>query len=575
MSIRVAAYCRVSTEKDNQNDSLENQVDFFQKKITEHEDWELAEIYSDKGVSGTTVHKRKGFLRMIDDAKDGKFDLIIMKDISRFARNILDSIKYTRELRKMGIGVFFLLDGINTLESDGEMRFSIMATFAQEESRKISERVKFGQKNRMERGSVFGCKLLGYDKPEKGVLSINKEEAEIVRMIFQKYLYEKKGTLTIARELYEANIKTKNNLGRWSNSMILKVLRNEKYVGDLLQKKTITPDYISHEKVRNLEDKEKYIMMSEKSELRASNSLLNGVGASKITSKNDKEPYIYIRDHHEPIIDRVTWDAVQAELKRRSPSEEQKIKYSNRYWCSGKLICGDCGSRLISRSKKLKNGEIYKSWRCIRAANHGTKKLDLLGNEVGCNLGSINHIVLGNIVNYVLSSISNNKDEIISELIQEIRALKKPQKYISPEPFLKKIDEIMTKKHILIDKLVEGVLTNSDYDFANKKYDLEIDSLRREIKMIEEEDLVNRKQVDTFQIYIERINSIVYQMNAEDMDEVYKEMVQKVILHDHHIVELYLTCMPNPIKLQYSSSGKNGDYEMEYKLINVSDDMPF
>ena len=160
---RVAAYCRVSTEKEEQAQSFESQCDFFRCYIKQRKDWEFYKVFADEGISGTSTKKREQFNQMIAEARQGKFDLLITKEISRFARNTLDSIYYTRELRKVGVGVLFLNDGINTLEGDAELRLSIMASIAQEESRKTSERVKWGQKRRMEEGIVFGRSMLGYD----------------------------------------------------------------------------------------------------------------------------------------------------------------------------------------------------------------------------------------------------------------------------------------------------------------------------------------------------------------------------------------------------------------------------
>ena len=342
MKIRVVAYCRVSTDRSDQQNSFESQKKYFEDYIKSNPLWEFVQIYADEGISGTSIEKREAFKRMISDADDGKFDLIITKEISRFARNTKDSLEYTRKLKKLGIGVFFTIDNINTFDKDGELRLTIMSALAQDESRRTSERVKWGQKRRMEQGVVFGRELLGYSL-NSGVLSINEDEVDIVKLIFHKYLNEGKGTHVIARELYEANIKPKRDTKAWSNTMILKVLRNEKYVGDVLQKKTITPDFLDHKKINN----------------------------------KGQEEMIYLKDHHEAIIDRETWKATQEQLAERTTSEQQKSKFSNRYWCSGKLICGNCGNKFISRTKKLKNGQVYKAWRCYEAANHGTKKIDL------------------------------------------------------------------------------------------------------------------------------------------------------------------------------------------------------
>ena len=225
---KVVAYCRVSTDKEDQTNSFEGQKNYFKDYIKRMPNWELCEIFADKGISGTSTAKRKDFLRMIELAKHGEFNLIITKEISRFARNTLDSVQYTRELKQYGVGVIFLNDNINTLDPDSELRLTIMASIAQEESRKTSERVKWGQKRRMEAGVVFGRDMLGYDVRD-GQMFINEDGAEIVRLIFEKFVTENKGSHTIARELREAGYKTLTGNSIWANTAIYKILRNEKY----------------------------------------------------------------------------------------------------------------------------------------------------------------------------------------------------------------------------------------------------------------------------------------------------------------------------------------------------------
>lgn len=188
---KVAAYCRVSTDKEDQANSFASQRLYFKRYIENHLDWELYEIFADEGISGTNTKKRKEFKRMIDCAKNGDFDLILTKEISRFARNTLDSIYYTRDLKKHGVGVIFVNDNINTLDPDAELRLAILSSIAQEESRKTSERVKWGQKRRMEQGVVFGRSMLGYDV-RNGKMYLNEDGAKIIRRIFHKFVREKK-----------------------------------------------------------------------------------------------------------------------------------------------------------------------------------------------------------------------------------------------------------------------------------------------------------------------------------------------------------------------------------------------
>ena len=349
--IKVASYCRVSTDKDDQANSFESQQRYFRAYIDRQPEWELYQIYADEGITGTSTKKRAAFNQMIADARMGKFERILTKEVSRFSRNILDTIAYTRELKALGVGVLFLNDGISTLEPDAELRLSIMGSIAQEESRKTSSRVKWGQTRRMEQGVVFGRSLLGYDVKD-GRLTVNPEGAELVRLIFHKYGVEKKGTTVIARELREAGYRTHRGGIRWNGSCIVKLLKNEKYVGDLIQKKTITPDYLTHAKKAN----------------------------------HGEEELVIIRDHHPPIIDRELWDVVQEELKKRNRNGALGAGHSNRYIFSGKIKCGECGASFVSRQRKRKDGSLSRRWSCYSAVNEGGIHVDPQGNRVGCDV---------------------------------------------------------------------------------------------------------------------------------------------------------------------------------------------
>ena len=328
--LRVAVYCRVSTDKDDQANSLESQQKYFKEYIERNPMWELCEIYVDEGISGTSTKKRKAFNKMMVDAELGKFDMIITKEISRFARNTLDSIYYTRKLKSFGVGVRFANDNLYTLDPDAELRLTIMASIAQEESRKTSERVKWGQKRRMEDGVVFGCSMLGYDVKD-GKIYVNPEGAEVVRRIFHKYVNERKGTGTIAKELAAEGMPSFTN-SKWTATVILRTLHNEKYCGDLIQKKTITPDYLTHEAVRN----------------------------------KGQEEFVVIRDHHEPIISRELFERAQEELKFRSTANDRKARLGRKHCFSGKITCAGCGK--YYRRKVKETGPV---WICTTYNTYG------------------------------------------------------------------------------------------------------------------------------------------------------------------------------------------------------------
>ena len=383
---KVAAYCRVSTDHEDQANSFESQQRYFRQYIKRNPDWELYGIFADEGISGTSTKKRKEFNRMIACAKSGEFDLILTKEISRFARNTLDSIYYTRDLKKHGVGVIFLNDNINTLDGDAELRLAILSSIAQEESRKTSERVKWGQKRRMEQGVVFGRSMLGYDVKD-GRMTINEEGAKVVRRIFHKFVNEGKGTHVIARELREEGI-CPMRAKEWSNTVILRVIRNEKYCGDLVQKKTYTPDFLSHEKKYN----------------------------------RGQEEFVIIKDHHEPIISRELFEKANRMLDARSLSQEGVAKHSNRYPFSGKIKCGCCGSGYVARYKTRKDGSKYKAWRCGKASKHGSLHMDAEGNKIGCTGQSIRNEDAVYLLYLVTKSLKYDRAKAADQLISILRS---------------------------------------------------------------------------------------------------------------------------------------------------------
>ena len=221
-----AVYCRVSTEKDDQINSLESQMSYFLNYIENCPDLTLFQIYADKGISGTAVKNRTRFIQMMEDAEKGLFQVIITKEVSRFSRNILDAVSYSRKLRNLGVSIRFMNDGIDTSQPDAELRLSIMASLAQEESRKTSDRVKWGQTRRMEKGVVFGTSMLGYDV-KNGKIAVNTDGAEIVKNIFNKYVFLHMSASEIAKELQNEGIKTYTGKEKWTPSVIIKVLKNE------------------------------------------------------------------------------------------------------------------------------------------------------------------------------------------------------------------------------------------------------------------------------------------------------------------------------------------------------------
>lgn len=273
---RVAVYCRVSTDSGDQRHSFDSQRRYFAEYIRRHPEWQEAGMFADEGLSGTSTAGRVQFLRMMELARAGAFDLIVTKEVSRFARNTVDALQYTRELKRYGVGVRFVSDGLDTMEPDAELRLSILSCIAQEESRRTSERVQWGQQRSMERGVVFGRSMLGYEV-KNGVMTVEPEGAAIVRRIFELYTRDGLGAHSIAGLLREQNVPPRGRILRWSESIVLRILRNEKYCGDLVQKKTYTPDYLTHKKRYN----------------------------------RGQRPKIVLRGHHEPIVPREMFELAQ------------------------------------------------------------------------------------------------------------------------------------------------------------------------------------------------------------------------------------------------------------------------
>lgn len=527
--LRVAAYARVSTEKDDQANSLASQKNYFADYIGRQSDMELSNVYFDEGISGTQTRKRSGFNQMIQDALNGNFNLILTKEVSRFARNTVDTLFYTRELKKAGVGVVFTIDHIDTRQSDGELRLTIMASLAQEESRKTSERVKWGQQRRMEQGVVFGRDLLGY-RVKNGMLSINPEEVPVVKAIFHKYTNEGKGVHVIARELIEEGFRPKR-ISLWSDTVILRILQNEKYVGDLCQKKTFTPDYLTHKKKYNRGEEEK----------------------------------IYIKDHHEAIIDRDLWNRTQAERKRRSLSAAQKSRHSSRYWCSGKICCGECGSRFVSRTKKLKKGT-YKAWRCYRAANHGILKKDADGKEIGCNNNSINEKALLACMKYCVNLVCQNRKQLREEILSSIQAVcGESATEIGGDKIRKKMEAIEEKKRKSFDAMLEGLLTKEDLKKQTEWYDSELSRLQT---LLEENEQYNRHyskkdEIAELEKTLDEILSF-----REDNEMLYREILEKIVVcrdaerGDNRLV-VWFKSLPAGICLRIKSAGMGEEYHTE------------
>lgn len=508
--LQVAAYCRVSTDKEDQANSFEAQQRYFREYIQRQPDWELQGIYADEGFSGTSTNKRVEFNKMLHAAELGQIDLIVTKEVSRFTRNTVDALQITRELRRRGVGVLFLNDSLDTRTNDGELRLTIMSSFAQDESRRTSERSKWGQMRSMEKGVVFGGSLLGYDVIG-GKMTVNPEGAEVVRLIFHKYLQERKGCSTIARELREAGILSSKGNCLWSSATVTKILKNEKYCGDLIQKKTYTPDYLTHEKKYN----------------------------------HGKEPLVELKDHHESIIDRETWQAVQRELSRRNRATGCG-GHGNRYPLSGKIRCGECGKSFSYRTKKRQDGSSYYRWCCFTATNEGLRRTDGAGNVIGCSVGrQIRDDIAMDLLRRSVSAVTLDKKSIISSLTRVVESVLASGED-SGEQELRRLElefeKLQARSDAILDRFLDESISKEDYQRVKARCENEMNRVQEKIAAIKQRQTLNTDTQTLKPDIRTAITGIVSGRTADD--DFYGHLLQQMTVYRDGRVEVALNLLP-------------------------------
>ena len=346
--LRVAAYCRVSTDDEEQLTSYEAQKNYYTDKIMTNKEWTMAGIFADEGITGTSARKRPEFLRMIRQCKQGKIDIVLTKSISRFARNTVDCLNYVRALKELGIAVIFEKENMNTLEIDSEILITMLGAFAQSESESISANVRWGIRQAMKEGkaTIQYKYLYGYRKGDDGKPEIIPDQAEVVRKIYDLFL---SGTpVRGIQEYLNANsVPNINGEPKWARSAIDSILTNEKYCGDVLLQKTYIDDCIN----------------------------------KKVKKNTGQLPMYLVQNHHEGIISRETFDAAQAELARRSagksPSKKNaptgRSRYSSKYALSDRLYCGECGTRYQRCTWRNRDGSKRIVWRCVSRVDYGNK----------------------------------------------------------------------------------------------------------------------------------------------------------------------------------------------------------
>lgn len=486
--LRVAAYARVSTDSDEQEDSFDRQVSYYTNYIQGNKDWEFVKVYSDPGISGTKAESRPGFMEMMEDCRKGKIDRILVKSIARFARNTVDALKYIRELKELGISVYFEAHNLDTGTNGGEVLLTILAATAEEESRTISKNIKWTYQKKFERGEfVFNYSwFLGLTKTENG-WEIVEEEAEIVRRIYREFLcgasYQQ-----IARGLNADGIKSPSGKGKYSASVIKSILTNEKYYGACVMGKTFKPDVLSKKRYKNTGQVDLY----------------------------------YVENALPAIVSKETWDMVQFEMKQRDEnmgvSNKVYGKFSSSYPFSKIIRCGCCGGLYIRNKNMRGKGHNIPAWCCGNHFYHSDscpqkgiseesikRAFVKVINEIAENIIDVKSLVAEAIRNSLVNSPKQKPEEIELEIIKlqeemlelhkrKTKGLVDPKEYaVQGQALAEKID---LKKKLLDDVKSKSILTE-----ITAKRMSEIESILETLKHSDDfDEYVFRQMVDTITI---------------------------------------------------------------------------
>jgi len=498
LPLRVVYYARVSTDKDAQINSLDNQIFYYDDLIKKNINWTFAGGYVDEGISGKSAENRTNFMQMIQDAKNGLFDLIITKEISRFSRSTLDSIKYTQDLLSCGVGVFFQSDNINTLMPDSELRLTIMASIAQEEVRKLSERLRFGYKRAIEQGVVLGQNnILGYNK-QNGRLEINDEQAEIVRKIFAMYNEGRFGIRRIARELENEGILSPFTGKMFSPDTIRNVIQNPKYKGYYCSGKTVSLDYRNNKRIRV-----------------------------------DREDWNIFKDDSIPaIVSEEEWEKANAlYLERGKKSKENAGAYQSRYTFSGKIFCAEhevSYHRHIYKSKSKGEQEV---WNCKLYRQKG--KVD------GCDSPTLYTAEIQQILNGIYKSIYANKGAVINGLMEIYTSIESTDFISQKNQLEKEAEKIRVKKDKLLELSIDSLISKAEFADRNNRLNGEIEKITQELHHIDEQnrkDKQNKQDLSKLRAKLEEEFTNSDNFNAE-LNNIFldKITVHKISSDKRHV----------------------------------------
>lgn len=509
MERTVAIYARVSTEHESQLSALDNQVQYYDNILAQHPEWKLYKRYIDEGITGTSTHKRKNFMRMLEDAKKGCFDLIITREVSRFARNTVDTLQETRKLKKIGVEVYFSEDNIWTFnDDDGELKLTIMATLAQNESKKISQRVKAGQTITFQNGVFYGNgNILGYNynKFTKEV-SVNQEQAEIVKFIFSEFL-KGEGSTSIKYKLEERGYLTSTGLKKWSCSYIVRVLQNPFYCGTIVYRKSYIPDYLEQKAKKNKGEVEKII----------------------------------VEGTHEPLISKEDFNKVQEIIsgRRKKINEKKEVGKGipKNVW-GKKLIC-NCGSKLNKmKYHKQPDGSISYCYQCYNQRRIGSTQTRIkkgLDISESCNTSIIQEWKLIIMSNIIFDTIWNDKERIIeiaNQLIDETIKDDNLESEINEEFSYnkEKISTYQKKLDKLVDMYLNDMIDKENYLIKKEEFEQYIKNYELKNEEINSQsvvpkDLLKTKLQNLKQNIIESLNYNSNYVSEEVVDMFVKNVI--------------------------------------------------
>ena len=502
---RVAAYCRVSTDSEEQLNSYEAQKSYYTQKIEESSDWEMAEIYADEGISGTSMKKRTEFKKMITACKRGHIDLIITKSLSRFARNTVDCLETVRLLKANGIGVYFEKENINTLTESSEFLITLFSGFAQAESESLSKNIAWGKQKSAEAGKVdFQYKkMLGYRKGVDGQPEIVPEEAEIIRRIYRRYLAGC-SLGQIKQELEQDNIPTAQKVERWSSAVIHNILTNEKYMGDALLQKTYITDCIT----------------------------------KKVKKNMGERPMYYVENNHPAIIPRETFDQVQKEMTRRSSKRKvlQKSgktelgKYSGKYALTELLVCGECGSP-YKRVTWARNGKQRIMWRCVSRLEFGTKYCH--------NSPTLDESRLHNAILAAMNEYAAIRQEVCPDVLAMVEEAKRAMSQAGAMllELKKRMDAVSQEQSDVLDRLLAN-MADAELNARMKALTDEKEALKVQILKVQQKEVSMAEQAAKRQQMWDSLKECSAGYTEFD-DEFVRQIIRKITVEDAETIHVH------------------------------------